>query len=90
MTCVHSQGAQSVLDSGLATVTYAVLTHEDAPAALWQGTQLYHDQFQEPTTSSTSLSSHALSYRFLPAWKAVACVSHVCRSENVLGSLFFK
>lgn len=60
-TCIHSQGAESVLDSGLATVTYAVLSHEVCiSGSLVRGpAQVYHDQFQEPATSSTSVFSYA-------------------------------
>lgn len=59
-TCIHSQGARNVLNLGLVTVTYIVLV-KFTSAALWQGTQLYRNPFQEPSTISASV----LSYTFL-------------------------
>lgn len=31
---------------------------------------------------STSVSPHTLSYKFVPAWRAVTCIGHACQSEK--------
>lgn len=46
--------------------SHTLLLTDFASAALWQRTQLYHSQFQEPTTSSTSVSSDTLPNLCLP------------------------
>lgn len=45
---------------------------------------------RNPQLVLTPLPSPTLSYRFVPAWRAVTCVRHVWQSERVLEALFLK
>lgn len=86
--CIGGQGAQSVLDSYLATDTY--LDSGSLHQRLFgkgPGSVMINSRNLQLVVP---LSSYPLPYRLVPAWKAVTCVSYVCQSENVLGFLFFK